>query len=132
MSMNLLEKTELWINHITLNDVNLTELADTVAGVLGLQKGEVMVVDVRPQHITFDVLVQEIPQENFLGKEKAILNALQEIQGVTLYEDTYIHSNGILGQICANLSDEGCVKSLVHEKCPKLRSREPTLILQRL
>ncbi|WP_294001872.1 molybdopterin-binding protein [uncultured Megasphaera sp.] len=106
MSMNLLEKTELWINHITLNDVNLTELADTVAGVLGLQKGEVMVVDVRPQHITFDVLVQEIPQENFLGKEKAILNALQEIQGVTLYEDTYIHSNGILGQICANLSDE--------------------------
>lgn len=106
MSMNLLEKTELWINHITLNDVNLTELADTVASVLGLQKGEVMVVDVRPQHITFDVLVQEIPQENFLGKEKAILNALQEIQGVTLYEDTYIHSNGILGQICANLSDE--------------------------
>lgn len=106
MSMNLLEKTELWINHITLNDVNLTELADTVAGVLGLPKGEVMVVDVRPQHITFDVLVQEIPQENFLGKEKAILNALQEIQGVTLYEDTYIHSNGILGQICANLSDE--------------------------
>ena len=42
MSMNLLEKTELWINHITLNDVNLTELADTVAGVLGLQKGEVI------------------------------------------------------------------------------------------
>lgn len=106
MSMNLLEKTELWINHITLKDVNLTELADIVASVLGLQKGEVMVVDVRPQHITFDVLVQEIPQENFLGKEKAILNALQSVQGVTLYEDTYIHSNGILGQICANLSDE--------------------------
>lgn len=106
MSMNLLEKTELWVNHITLDDVNLTELADIVAGVLGLRKGEVMVVDVRPQHITFDVLVQEIPQENFLGKEKAILNALQSVQGVTLYEDTYIHSNGILGQICANLSDE--------------------------
>lgn len=106
MSMNLLKKTELWVNHITLDDVNLTELADIVAGVLGLRKGEVMVVDVRPQHITFDVLVQEIPQENFLGKEKAILNALQSVQGVTLYEDTYIHSNGILGQICANLSDE--------------------------
>lgn len=106
MSMNLLKKTELWVNHIILDDVNLTELADIVAGVLGLRKGEVMVVDVRPQHITFDVLVQEIPQENFLGKEKAILNALQSVQGVTLYEDTYIHSNGILGQICANLSDE--------------------------
>lgn len=106
MSMNLLEKTELWVNHITLDDVNLTELADIVAGVLGLRKGEVIVVDVRPQHITFDVLVQEIPQENFLGKEKAILNALQSVQGVTLYEDTYIHSNGILGQICASLSDE--------------------------
>lgn len=106
MSMNLLEKTELWVNHITLDDVNLTELADIVAGVLGLRKGEVMVVDVRPQHVTFDVLVQEIPQENFLGKEKAILNALQSVQGVTLYEDTYIHSNGILGQICASLSDE--------------------------
>ena len=89
-----------------MKDVNLTELADIVASVLGLQKGEVMVVDVRPQHITFDVLVQEIPQENFLGKEKTILNALQSVQGVTLYEDTYIHSNGVLGQICANLSDE--------------------------
>lgn len=106
MSINLLEKTELWIHNITLDDANLTEIADVVAKVLGLPAGKVMVVDVRPNHITFDLLEHEIPQENFLGKEKDILEAVKNIKGVTLYENTYIDSNGILGQICAELTGE--------------------------
>ena len=47
MGLNLLEKTELWINEITLDHTNLTDLANAVARSLGLSDGEVLVVDVR-------------------------------------------------------------------------------------
>lgn len=106
MGLNLLEKTELWVNEITLDNVNLTDLASAVARVLGLSNGEVLVVDVRPRHITLDVLAINIPQENILGKEQEILDALGALPGVTLYPETYIHSNGILGQICAGVEDQ--------------------------
>ena len=52
MGLNLLEKTELWVNEITLANANLSDMADAVAEQLGLDKGKVMVVDVRPRHIT--------------------------------------------------------------------------------
>ncbi len=99
--LNLLEKTELWINDITLEQANLTEMAAAVARVLGLPEDKVMVVDVRPTHITFDLVEKEIPQENVMGKEEAILQALAAVPGVHLTPDSYIHSNGILGLICA-------------------------------
>ena len=50
MGLNLLEKTELWVNEITLANANLSDMADAVAEQLGLDKGKVMVVDVRPRH----------------------------------------------------------------------------------
>lgn len=62
MALNLLEKTELWVNEITLENANLTDMARAVAGVLGLPEKEVLVVDVRPRHITFDVLSKEVPR----------------------------------------------------------------------
>lgn len=62
MGLNLLEKTELWVNEITLANANLSDMADAVAEQLGLDKGKVMVVDVRPRHITFDVLERNVPQ----------------------------------------------------------------------
>ena len=98
--LNLLEKTELWVNDITLEQANLTDMASAVARVLGLPEDKVMVVDVRPTHITFDLVEKAVRQENVLGKEQAILDALAEIPGVHLTEDTYIHSNGILGLVC--------------------------------
>lgn len=100
MGLNLLEKTELWVNHIRLEHVNLTELADTVAGVLGIAKEKVLVVDVRPDHITLDIMEDDIPLENILGKEHTLLEALAELEGVYLSEESFIHSNGILGLIC--------------------------------
>ena len=51
MGLNLLEKTELWVNEITLANANLSDMADAVAEQC-LDKGKVMVVDVRPRHIT--------------------------------------------------------------------------------
>ena len=36
MGLNLLEKTELWVNEITLANANLSDMADAVAEQLGL------------------------------------------------------------------------------------------------
>ena len=121
MGLNLLEKTELWVNEITLDDTNLTDLANAVAHAMGMQDGEVLVVDVRPRHITFDILARDIPQENILGKETAILDALRAVPGVTLYPETYLHSNGILGQICAGVENEEAMLQQVAKITDDLR-----------
>lgn len=121
MGLNLLEKTELWVNEITLDNTNLTDLANAVARVLGLLDGEVLVVDVRPRHITLDVLAADILQENIMGKERAILDAVGALPGVTLYPETYIHSNGILGQICAGVEDQAEMVERVAKMTEELR-----------
>lgn len=121
MGLNLLEKTELWVNEITLDGANLTDLANAVAHAMGMQDGEVLVVDVRPRHITFDILAGDIPQENILGKESAILSAIRAVPGVTLYPETHLHSNGILGQVCAGVEDEERILRQVAQITDELR-----------
>lgn len=98
--LNLLEKTELQVNDIALEQANLTRMAGAVAEVLGLDETKVMVVDVRPDHITFDLVVHEIAQENIIGREQALLDALAAIPGVKLTERSHVDSRGILGLIC--------------------------------
>ena len=105
MGLNLLEKTELWINDIRLDNANLTALAATVADILGMAYDKVLVVDVRERHVTLDILEKDIPEENIIGKQSAILEALAAMDGVQLSPDSYIHSNGILGMICLEGED---------------------------
>lgn len=100
MGLNLLEKSELWINNLTLQNANLTKLAEVVADTLCIKHKNVLVVDVRPHHITLDILEENIPEKNILGKERAILDAISKLDGVNVTDETYIHSNGILGMIC--------------------------------
>lgn len=113
--LNLLEKTELWVSDITLQQANLTEMAAAVARVLGLAEDKVMVVDVRPTHITFDLVEKEIPQESILGREAELLEALGKIPGVELTADSCVHSNGILGLICARTEDAGEILQRVED-----------------
>lgn len=127
MGLNLLEKTELWINNITLENANLTRLAETVAAVLDIDPEKVLVVDVRPSHITLDILEKDIPGKNILGKEKHILQAISKISGVNITEKSYIHSNGILGMICIDTEkpDEimNTVAAMVDEMKEKISKR---------
>lgn len=74
-----------------------------------------------PRHITLDVLATDIPQENIIGKEQAILDAVAALPGVTLYPETYIHSNGILGQICAGVEDQEAMLERVAKMTEELR-----------
>ncbi|WP_369282794.1 hypothetical protein [Oscillibacter sp. GMB15532] len=101
MKLNLVQTTELWINEITFSGENLADMASAVADTLQLEKGNVQVVDVGPAHIIFEVLAAGVPQENIIGKETAILEALTALSGVSVTEGTCIHSNRVLGFICA-------------------------------
>ena len=105
MELNLLEKTEIWIENLILENTNLTLLAETVANVLALERSQVLVVDVRANHITLDILKRNIDAKDVFGKEKQLLAALKEIPGVHLSDETAIHSDGILGMICLNESE---------------------------
>lgn len=125
--LNLLEKTELWVNEIILEHANLTEMAAAVARVLGLPEDKVMVVDVRPTYVTFDLVEKEIPQENILCKEEVLLEELGRVAGVHLTADSYVHSNGILGLICAQEEHPGeilrRVDDMRHEIVKKVSHR---------
>jgi molybdenum cofactor synthesis domain-containing protein len=96
---NLLEKTELWIERISLRDANLNEIASTVADTLGMEHGEVLVTDVQDHHVTLDILRQTVDPHLVVGKQDELLKSLGRLPGVNITEETSIHSNGILGWI---------------------------------
>lgn len=123
MGLNLLEKTELWINNITLDNVNLTELAQTAAKVLGIDCKKVLVVDVRPNHITLDILEKDIPTENIVGKEQELKDELSKLEGVHMTESTCLHSNGILGLICIEGENPEELSNKVNSMVEEMRER---------
>lgn len=96
---NLLEKTELWIKKISLQDANLTDIAFTVADTLGMEHSEVLVTDVQDQHVTVDVLRQTVDPHLVVGKQDELLQNLARLPGVSITRETSIHSNGMLGWI---------------------------------
>jgi len=106
MELNLLEKKELWIENIKLNNVNLNEIAEAVARTLNLEIKEVMVVDVRENFITLDILKKTLQIEDVIGKEKILLKNLAKVKGLTVNSNTRIHSDGILGLIAVEPEEE--------------------------
>ncbi len=99
MEYNLLEKTELWLTGIRLAGVNLTGLAAVTAEVLGLDPAEVLVVDVRENLVTFDILRRTVRAEDIAGKQAALLERLTGVEGLELTPEAAIHSDGVLGLI---------------------------------
>ena len=105
MEINLLEKTELRIDGIDTSGTNLTDLAAAVARVLELTADKVMVIDVRPPQVSLDILQRTLRAESFFGRERAVLDAVAAVPGVTLAPDAAIHSAGILGAIGLSEAD---------------------------
>jgi molybdenum cofactor synthesis domain-containing protein len=99
LELELFEKTEIWISPIHIVDVDLGLIAEKFAGILHLDKKEIMVVDVREELITLDVLKKSVRAEDIIGKKDALLKALAAIPGVSLTPETSLHSDGILGLI---------------------------------
>ena len=85
MNLDLLEKTELHIQPVRLQDANLGEIAQVTAKVLGLPLDRVQVIDVREDSLALDILQQHIEAEQVFGKGKELLEKLAEVKGLTVF-----------------------------------------------
>ncbi|MGI9861819.1 molybdopterin-binding protein [Moorella naiadis] len=99
MEWDLLEKTTFWIDDIDLAGADLGLVAAVAAAALELLAQEVMVVDVRPGLVAFDILRRRVKAEAVAGKEGEILRHLAGLPGVTLGPEAAVHSEGVLGLI---------------------------------
>jgi molybdenum cofactor synthesis domain-containing protein len=96
---NLLEKTELRIEHVELGGADLTTLARTVADVLGVSHDEVIVIDARDNLLALDILRGAIDPYLLVGKRDALLEALAGVAGVKVSDRTDVCAEGMLGWI---------------------------------
>lgn len=99
--LDLLSKTELWVEDILLCEVDLTQLAHSAGAVLGLGPEHIFVTDVRDRRVVFDVVSPDLSLEAIAGKEAALLAALGAFPGVSLGLEASVHSHGVLGVIGA-------------------------------
>jgi len=115
MNLNLLEKTELRIQNVAMHDVNLTSIAEVVAQVLAVSREKVLVIDVRDDHFCLDILEKTVSMEQIIGKKQELLMGLKVICGLTIKEDTYIDTCGIMGLInCDKLDATDVVTKTRH------------------
>lgn len=104
MKFDLLSKTEMRIEKIVLEKANLTDIAAHVADILGLQRSEVLVVDYRNEAMTLDILNTCVNAYSILGKKDQLLSTLGGLPGVSVSDETSIHSDGMLGWIAMDES----------------------------
>lgn len=99
--VQLLDKTEIWVHGVTLDDADLPTVARVAALALGLPPEQVFVTDVRESHLVLDVLMASVALEQVAGQQQALLDALAGVPGVRVAADASVHSNGVLGVIGA-------------------------------
>lgn len=99
---NLLDKSELLISGIDLHSGNLNDIARIVAEELGIERNDVLVIDVRDHSVALDILQKQLDPSLFIGKEAKILGRLAETAGVELLPDAGISSRGMLGWIAVD------------------------------
>jgi len=102
--LHLLQKTELKIAPISLQQANLNDIAHVVADTLGIDRKSVMVTDVRDEAITLDVFLHRLDSDNLLGKQEQLMERLAHLPGVGIGDNTSLTSDGVLGWIAL---DEG-------------------------
>ena len=107
LKWDLLEKTTFWIDDIDLDNANLGQVAEVAAQALELLPEEVMVVDVRPGLLAFDILKKAVKPHAVAGKGETILEDLASLQGVKMGPNAAIHSEGILGFIALDPKEVG-------------------------
>jgi len=123
LDLNLLQKTELWIKGISLKNARLDDIARQVAEALELAPNEVMVVDVREDHVVLDILRPVLKASQIAGKGREILRRVANIPGITLSEEASLHSEGALGWVCLDQSDYGPALEKAQQMGEEIRKR---------
>lgn len=98
-NVQLLGKTEIWMQGVRLSNANLPEIANQAAKVLSIAEDKVFVTDVREALVVLDVLEPKVEFEAVVGRQQEIFEALASIDGVMIDEGATIHSEGVLGVI---------------------------------
>ena len=96
---NLLEKTELRIERISLCRADLNDVAAVVADVLRIGRQEVLVTDVQDNCMTIDLLRKAVDPYTLVGKKDLLFEKLSQLPGVEISEETSVCSQGMLGWI---------------------------------
>jgi molybdenum cofactor synthesis domain-containing protein len=99
---DMLGKTELSIHGIVLRSADLGSIADVVAHVLGLNRNDVLVTDVRGEHLVLDILQKGLDASKIVGREKDLLAAVGALPGVSLQPDARTESRGLLSWVAAD------------------------------
>jgi molybdenum cofactor synthesis domain-containing protein len=99
--VELLDKTEVWVDGVTLDGADLPALGRAAAAVLSVPHDRLFVTDVRDARVVFDVLVPRVRLEDVAGKENELLGALDRVPGVDVAVGAAVHSWGVLGVIGA-------------------------------
>ena len=107
---DLLNKNEMTIEPILLEKANLNDIAAVIADVLGMERTDVFVTDLRERVLTVDILKGCVNAYNIAGKQEELLQRLTELPGVQVMPDTSIRSAGMLGWIA--LDEEQAKRSL--------------------
>jgi molybdenum cofactor synthesis domain-containing protein len=107
----LLDKNELKVVGVELDDADLNELAAAAAAVFDMARSEVVVTDYLENVLTFDILTPALYPHQLLGRSEALLTSLGGLTGVTLSEGARVESRGMLGWIAA---DEGDLAAALH------------------
>jgi molybdenum cofactor synthesis domain-containing protein len=97
--VELLEKTELWVQGVTLRDADLRLLAASAAQALDLEPNSVFVTDARDDHVVFDVLRLRVELASIIGRQADLLAALAQVAGVSVSDAASVHSRGVMGVI---------------------------------
>jgi hypothetical protein len=121
--INLLRKTELWVEGVSLHQAHLDDIAAKVAGVLELGPKEVLVVDVREDHLVLGILRPVLKAKQIAGKGEEILQAIARIPGVTLSERAMIHSEGALGWVAVDPEEAWRAEEISAEMGEEIRRR---------
>lgn len=96
---DLLNKTEIVIEPISLRRANLNSIAAAVADVLNMERSQVLVVDLRGKTLTLDILKKHVDAHDIVGKQAELLHRLAGLPGVEVSEAAAVRSHGMLGWI---------------------------------
>ncbi|NWF92257.1 MAG: competence/damage-inducible protein A [Syntrophaceae bacterium] len=105
MEYDLFKKTELWIKGISLENVDLGEIATIVAETLNLERNELLVTDVQGENLVVDILRSGLNAHDIIGKEEQLLRRLSAHPGVTISEKTSVGSQGLLSWIALDYAE---------------------------
>jgi len=120
---DLLDKTELTINGISLRNANLDQVAGVAADTFKIGRGDLLVTDVQGDHLVIDILRRGLDPHAIVGKKDELLRRLSGLPGIKINEKTSISSQGMLGWIALGSAEGGKALKRSEKMAREIRRR---------